>query len=123
MSINILAVFVVIVMIIIIAVIAWRSRQTSAKQNVRVSSEEIGPQQVYIGNLAYGVTESDLRKFFQEYGTITEIRVVKHTKTGRSKGFGFVTYQNISQASKALAANGKSLSDRKLVVRIAKARK
>ena len=78
--------------------------------------------QVYVGNLAYRVHERDLRQRFEQYGNILYLKVVKNRDTGRSKGFGFVTFETIDQAEKALAVHGEPLFGRNLVVRLAKQR-
>ena len=78
--------------------------------------------QIYVGNLSYHVVESDLREYFSRFGTIKVIKIVKHSRTGRSKGYAFVTYTSPKQAVEALNAHGKDLQGRSLVVRIAKSR-
>ena len=45
---------------------------------------------IYVGNLAYQVTEDDLRGAFTAFGQVSRVNVVKDRETGRSKGFGFV---------------------------------
>lgn len=76
--------------------------------------------QIYVGNLPYRVNEYDLKKYFSKFGEVKDARIVKQSKTGRSKGFAFVTFMGAKQAKKALIANGKSLRGRTMVVRIAK---
>lgn len=76
--------------------------------------------QIYVGNLSYRVHERELRRFFEDYGTISRLKVVKDRNTGRSKGFGFVTFENLKQANEALAAHGQELLGRNVVVRLAK---
>ena len=79
-----------------------------------------GAQQLYVGNLPYRVTSSHLEDFFSQFGQIKQLRVITNRHTGRSKGFGFVTYAKASQAQKALAAHGEEFRGRTLVVRQAK---
>lgn len=76
--------------------------------------------QVYIGNISYRVRERELREFFETYGAIAQLRIVKHHQTGRSKGFGFITFEQPAQANAALKAHDALLNGRALVVRIAK---
>ena len=45
---------------------------------------------LYVGNLSYNVTSSDLEKLFSEYGTVKSAQVIADKYTSRSKGFGFV---------------------------------
>lgn len=79
---------------------------------------------IYVGNLAYKVTEDDLEKMFTEYGAVSEANVITDKFSGRSKGFGFVTMENDEEASKAIEGlNGISLQDRDVVVNEAKPRK
>lgn len=75
---------------------------------------------IYVGNLSYNTTEDQLRDFFAQYGTIEDIKLISDFQTGRSKGFGFVTYGSDEDGQKALAANGADLDGRKLKVNTAK---
>ncbi len=79
-------------------------------------------EQLYVGNLSYQINSHQLKKVFSRYGEIETVRVIKNTKTGRSKGFAFVTYVNTKAAKKALGANGQELRGRAMVVRMAKPR-
>lgn len=76
--------------------------------------------QIYVGNLPYRVNEYDLKKFFEKFGQVIDARVVKHNKTGRSKGYAFVTFSDAKMAKRALTMHGKDLRGRTMVVRIAK---
>ncbi|WP_264769659.1 RNA-binding protein [Coxiella burnetii] len=78
--------------------------------------------QIYVGNLPYHVVENDLHQYFSRFGTIESVKIVRNFRTGRSKGYAFVTYVTPKQAVKALDAHGKDLQGRSLVVRIAKSR-
>ena len=75
-----------------------------------------------MGNLSYQVTEQDLKDFFGKYGAIEQVRIVRNYSSGRSKGFGFVTYRTTAEAKNALAAHGQKYQGRTIVVRIAKPR-
>ncbi len=79
-------------------------------------------EQIYVGNLSYFLKESDLQKYFSRFGIIKSIKIVRNFKTGRSRGYAFVTYQTIQQAQDALAAHGEEFEGRSMVVRIAKPR-
>ncbi len=59
---------------------------------------------IYIGNLAYAVTEDDLRTLFEEHGEVSSANVIIDRQTGRSKGFGFVEMPTDSQAEAAIQA-------------------
>ena|SRR3989337_2394971 len=76
---------------------------------------------VYVGNLPWSVDDGKLESMFSEFGDITEATVLKDKFSGRSKGFGFVTFANDEDAKKAIAAmNDKDIEGRKLKVNEAK---
>ncbi|OIW15647.1 hypothetical protein TanjilG_08223 [Lupinus angustifolius] len=71
---------------------------------------------VYVKNLSESITDDDLNKFFGEYGTITS-SVVMRDGDGKSKGFGFVNFENPDDAAKAVEAlNGKKFDDKEWYV-------
>lgn len=104
---------IIVFLLIVVAFFFRRSRKS------RVSS---GAEQIYIGNLPYRTNERDLRKHFSRYGRINDVRIVKDRRTGRSKGYAFITFSNARDAKKSLADHGKALHGRSLVVHIAKPR-
>ncbi len=57
---------------------------------------------IYVGNLPYSVVEEDLREIFEEYGEVSEVKIISDKFTGRSKGFGFVEMDNAEEAQKAI---------------------
>jgi len=72
---------------------------------------------VYVGNLPYKVDDRALKEMFSEYGEVTEAVVISDKYSGRSKGFGFVTFANDEDAKKAIEAmNGKDMEGRELKV-------
>ena len=74
-------------------------------------------RKLYVGNLAYGVTDSDLSTMFGAHGTVESAQVIMDRDTGRSKGFGFVEMKSDQEAQAAIAAmNGKESGGRALVV-------
>lgn len=75
---------------------------------------------IYVGNLSYNTTEDELRDYFAQYGNIEDIKLIIDFNTGRSKGFGFITYGSNQDSENALSANGVELSGRKLKVNIAR---
>jgi RNA recognition motif-containing protein len=76
---------------------------------------------LYVGNLAFSVTEEALKKAFSEFGEITEATVIVDKFSKRSKGFGFVTFSDDEAARKAISAmNEKELEGRPLKVSEAK---
>ena len=78
-------------------------------------------KKVYVGNLPFGVAEKELSEMFSSYGEITEAIVIKDKYSGRSKGFGFVTFANDESATKAISEmNEKEVQGRALKVNEAK---
>ncbi|MEK6880218.1 MAG: RNA-binding protein [Nanoarchaeota archaeon] len=76
---------------------------------------------LYVGNLPFSVTDEDLRSMFSSFGEITEAVLIKDKFSGRSKGFGFVTYTDEESANKAISEmNGKEVQGRELKVTEAK---
>lgn len=111
----------IIIAIVAIIIAIFLLRLITRKMRGQGSSSAVN-EQVYVGNLAYRANHHDLRNYFAKYGTVEEARVVKNYRTGRSKGFGFVTFTSAAEANRALDAHGKDLKGRTIVVRIAKAR-
>jgi RNA recognition motif-containing protein len=69
------------------------------------------------------MTEDDLRNLFEQYGTVTSIKIVKDRETGRSKGFGFVEMENDTEAQNALSSlYDKEILGRKIVINEAQER-
>jgi RNA recognition motif-containing protein len=74
-------------------------------------------KKLYVGNLAYGVSDSDLQQMFGAHGTVQSAQVIMDRDTGRSKGFGFVEMGSDQEAQAAIAAlNGKEVDGRNLTV-------
>jgi RNA recognition motif-containing protein len=74
-------------------------------------------KKLYVGNLAYGVTDSDLLRMFEEHGTVQSAQVIMDRDTGRSKGFGFVEMGSDAEAQAAITAlSGKQVDGRALTV-------
>jgi len=72
---------------------------------------------IYVGNMAYDVTEEDLKQTFEAFGQVASTNVIKDQYSDRSKGFGFVEMPETSEAKAAIAAlNGKELKGRTLNV-------
>ncbi len=72
-------------------------------------------KKLYVGNLAWGVTDEDLQNMFAEYGSVASAVVITDRETGRSRGFGFVELEDgADQAIEAL--NGQEMQGRPLRV-------
>jgi cold-inducible RNA-binding protein len=78
---------------------------------------------LYVGNLAYSVTDGDLQTMFATHGTVRSAQVIMDRETNRSKGFGFVEMDSGDQAKAAMnAMNGHEVDGRTLTVNEAKPR-
>ena len=74
-------------------------------------------KKIYVGNLPFSVTLDRLKELFSSYGQIEDAIVMANKFTGRSRGFGFVTFANDGDANKALAEmNNKNVEGRELKV-------
>ncbi|HMV36656.1 MAG TPA: RNA-binding protein [Turneriella sp.] len=78
---------------------------------------------IYVGNLAYTVTEQQLAQAFSEFGTVSSAKLIMDRDTGRAKGFAFVEMADKSEGIKAIAGmNGRELNNRPIVVNEARPR-
>ena len=78
---------------------------------------------IYVGNLAYKMSEQELRATFEAFGEVTSARFVVDRETGRSKGFGFVDMPNQEEAEAAInGLNGTELNGRTVTVNEARPR-
>jgi RNA recognition motif-containing protein len=72
---------------------------------------------LFVGNLSFQTTDSDLRALFQPFGQITRIHMAMDRETGRARGFAFVEMMNDDEAKKAIAAlDGKEFGGRNIKV-------
>ncbi len=72
---------------------------------------------LFVGNLAYGVTDTDLKGVFEQYGAVSACNVATDRDTGRSRGFGFVEMQTQEQAEAAIKGlNGHTMDGRQISV-------
>lgn len=80
-------------------------------------------RKLYIGNLAYGVSSTDLETLLGAHGTVRSAEVITDRATGQSKGFGFCEMESDAEAQAAITAlNGHEMDGRKLTVNEAKPR-
>ncbi len=80
-------------------------------------------KKLYVGNLGYDVSSSDLQQLFSSHGTVESAEVINDRDTGRSKGFGFVQMGTDQEAEAAISSlNGKTHGERALTVNEAKPR-
>ena len=78
-------------------------------------------QNLFIGSLAYATTDDSLKAFFETVGPVSSARVITDRESGRSKGFGFVEFENEDDNQKAVdQLDGKELDGRAINVGLAR---
>ena len=78
-------------------------------------------QNLFIGSLAYATTDDTLKAHFEQIGPVASARVITDRDSGRSKGFGFVEFENEADNQKAVdQLNGKELDGREINVSLAR---
>jgi len=76
---------------------------------------------IYVGNLSYDLSETQLEEFFNQYGEVSSVKIITDHDTGRSKGFGFVEMSDKNEAENAISElDGKDVLGRNLKVNPAK---
>ncbi len=74
-------------------------------------------RKLYVGNLSYSATESEIRKVFEAFGYVVSVNIIQDRETGRSKGFAFVEMTNSDEASAAIEAlNNAEIKGRTIIV-------
>ncbi len=79
-------------------------------------------QKIYVGNLPYSATESEVQQLFGEYGEVLSVALPTDRETGRARGFGFVEMDNEAAAKAIAGVNGKDFGGRMLNVNEARPR-
>ena len=80
-------------------------------------------QNLFVGSLAYATTDDSLKAFFEQIGEVERAKVATDRDTGRSRGFGFVTFVNDDDNKKAVEElDGKELDGRAINVSLARPR-
>lgn len=80
-------------------------------------------KKLFVGGLNWNTTDDGLREAFEAFGQIREAKVIMDRETGRSRGFGFVTFEDDAAADQAITAmNGKELEGRRVQVNEAQER-
>lgn len=78
---------------------------------------------MYVGNLSYQATESELRALFAQYGEVVSARIITDRDTGQSRGFGFVELADDEASNNAISElNGSDFGGRRLVCNEARPR-
>ena len=74
-------------------------------------------KKLYVGNLPFSFTEDELKDMFTEFGNVSHVKLITDRETGRSRGFGFVEFEDDAQAEAAIASvNGRDMGGRALIV-------
>lgn len=95
---------------------AEKNRMGNSMPNLTPKGQT-GPMRLYVGSLHFNITEDMLRAIFEPFGKIENIQLIMDPETGRSKGYGFLTFKNADDAKKALEQlNGFELAGRPMKV-------
>jgi len=79
---------------------------------------------LYVGNLTFDTTSSDLETLFAKHGQVKSAQVITDRESGRSRGFGFVEMSTPAEAKAAIdSLNGHNMDGRQLTVNVAKERR
>ena len=74
-------------------------------------------KKLFVGSLSWNTSDHELSEAFARFGEVTEAKVITDRETGRSRGFGFVTFEDASDADKAISEmNGTTLDGREITV-------
>ena len=76
-------------------------------------------KKLFVGNLSFQTTDGELQEVFEQYGEVEDAKIILDRETGRSRGFGFVTFLAEEDAEKALAMDGQEVNGRSLRVNFA----
>ncbi len=85
------------------------------------ASQQVNPRKLFVGNIAFTVTEQQLSELFSQYGEVVDLKLILDRATGRSKGIAFVEYSTEEMAQAAIeATNGMEFEGRALNVNVAR---
>lgn len=95
-------------------------RKVSVQEALRLLNGKtcfVMAKKLYVGGLPYSTTEEELKTTFSEAGAVSSVRIIVDRMTNRSRGFGFVEFENDADADKAIEMfDGKEFGGRTLVV-------
>ena len=95
----------------------------AGRNSKRKDAEKGHRMNIYVGNIPYSMTENEVKALFEQYGEVSNARVITDRETGRAKGFAFVEMPNKEQAIAAIeAVNGSEQGGRSLIVNEARPR-
>jgi len=89
-------------------------------RGVQHSDRPEGCKSIYVGNLAFSVTDDDLRSMFEDCGAIDHARCVTDRETGRSRGYGYVDFSDESSINSAIAKDGMEVGGRAIRIDFSK---
>ena len=90
---------------------------------MREIKHRMSNNKLFVGNVSFGTSESQLEDAFAQYGSVVEATLLMDRETGRPRGFGFVTMGTEEEANAAIEGmNGKDVDGRNLTVNIARPR-
>ena len=99
------------------------ARRASPRRVALTEIKRVMSKKLFVGSLSWDTNDDSLRSAFSAHGEISEAVVVSDRDTGRSRGFGFVTFEDDEAADKAVAAlNGTELDGRTIRVDVAQAK-
>ncbi len=92
-------------------------RDVAAKTKMYAKKGRVMPKKLYIGGLSWNTTVETLRATFERFGEVADAKIITDQYSGKSRGFGFVTYAEPQAADAAIAElNGKELDGRTITV-------
>lgn len=98
-----------------------RERRDRGRYEDRDVDRYLEENNLYISNLSYNTKDEDMEKVFQPFGHITHCKIIRDHNSGKSRGFGFVTFKEAAEAEKAKnALDNTDLDDRKIRIEIAR---
>lgn len=76
---------------------------------------------MYVSNLSFHAVDEDLKKLFEQYGSVSSAKIITDRETGRSRGFGFVEMESDAEANEAMKGlNNKDIQGRAMSVTVAR---
>lgn len=94
----------------------------STQPNMNSPAANSNQYKLYVGNIDYTATESELASYFSQYGQVEFVNIPINRYTGKARGFGFVTFGSQNDAERAMALHGTEFKGRQIQVNFAKER-
>ncbi len=77
-------------------------------------------KKIYVGQISFQCTEKDLETLFEQFGSISDIKIISDRETGRSRGFAFIEFDDTQSAEDSLKLHDSQFQGRKIVVNFAR---